>query len=65
MTNGEIKLCALDPHQRELQVDISWHMIASHMSHLWANPRFEATRRKNTEFSQCICDVTVSYDILA
>ena len=29
-------------------------MIASHMRHLWANPRFEAAscKKKNTEFGQ-------------
>ena len=52
MTSGEMKHGALDPHHRELQVDISYRMIASHMRHLWTNPLFEAARRKNTEFSQ-------------
>ena len=48
MTNGEMKHCALEPHHRELQIDISKHMIVSNMSHLWTNSRFEAARRKNT-----------------
>ena len=47
-----MKLGALDPHHRELQINISVHMIASHMRHLWKKPRFEAARRKNTEFSR-------------
>ena len=52
MTNKKMKHVALDPHHRELQVDISPHMIASHMRHLWANLLFEAARRKNAEFCQ-------------
>ena len=52
MANWEMKLGAPDPHHRELQVNISYHMITSHMRHLWADPQFEEERCKNMEFSQ-------------
>ena len=66
MTNGEMKHGALDLHHRERQVDISKHMIASHMRHLWANSLFEVARRKKTRNlvnKWRIRDVTVYYDI--
>ena len=51
MTNGEMKHGALDPHHRELQVDISAHDCVAHASFM-GNFRFEAVCRKNTEFSE-------------
>ena len=52
MANWEIQLGALDPHHRELHVNYIIAQITSHTRHLWANLRFEAERRKNTECSQ-------------